>query len=90
MLHEHKQHGLEDCCQAILNNNVDYDLIILPDSSSNDYQYHELLGEHDTRCLVLDHHDVDEKIFSKYSCIINNQLSEQYPNKDLTGAGVTW
>ena len=90
MLHEHKQHGLEDCCQGILDSNIDYDLIILPDSSSNDFKYHELLGERGTRCLVLDHHEVDEKIFSDHACIINNQLSERYTNKDLTGAGVAW
>ena len=90
MLHEHKQHGLEDCCQEILDGNIDYDLIILPDSSSNDFKYHELLGERGTRCLVLDHHEIDEKIFSEHACIINNQLSERYPNKDLTGAGVAW
>ena len=90
MLHEHKQHGLEDCCQEILDSNIDYDLIILPDSSSNDYKYHELLGERGIRCLVLDHHEVDEKIFSEHACIINNQLSERYTNKDLTGAGVAW
>lgn len=90
LLHEHKQHGLEDCCQIILDGEVDYDLIILPDSSSNDFKYHELLGERGTRCLILDHHEVDEKIFSDYACIINNQLSERYTNKDLTGAGVAW
>ena len=90
MLHEHKQHGLEDCCQEILDSNIDYDLIILPDSSSNDYKYHELLGERGIRCLVLDHHEVDEKIFSEHACIINNQLSLEYFNKDLTGAGVAW
>lgn len=90
LLHEHKQHGLEDCCKMILDGEIDYDLIVLPDSSSNDFKYHELLGERGTRCLILDHHEVDEKIFSNYACIINNQLSERYTNKDLTGAGVAW
>lgn len=90
LLHEHKQHGLEDCCQMILDREFDYDLIVLPDSSSNDFKYHELLGERGTRCLILDHHEVDEKIFSDYACIINNQLSERYTNKELTGAGVAW
>lgn len=90
LLHEHKQHGLEDCCQMILDGEIGYDLIILPDSSSNDFKYHELLGERGTHCLILDHHEVDEKIFSNYACIINNQLSERYTNKDLTGAGVAW
>lgn len=89
LLHEHKQHGLEDCCQMILDD-VKYDLIILPDSSSNDYQYHEKLGVQGVRCLILDHHEVDDKKFSEYACIINNQLSEKYQNKDLTGAGVAW
>ena len=91
-LHEGKQHGLEDHIDLILNCDKHFDLIILPDSSSNDYNEHELLGtqEH-TRCLVLDHHEIDENTkLSKFACIINNQLSTRYDNKNLTGAGVTW
>ena len=90
-LHEHKQHGLEDHIANILNCETHYDLVILPDSSSNDYEYHEQLKEIGTKCLVLDHHDIeaDTKISSN-ACIINNQLSKNYPNKDLTGAGVAW
>ena len=43
------------------------------------------------RCLVLDHHEIDnDQPISEYACIINNQLSNDYPNKELTGAGVTW
>ena len=90
-LHEHKQHGLEDHITNILNCDTHYDLVILPDSSSNDYEYHEQLKEIGTKCLILDHHDIeaDTKI-SDNACIINNQLSKRYLNKDLTGAGVTW
>ena len=44
ILHEGKQHGLEDHMDFILNCNSTFDLIILPDSSSNDYEKHELLG----------------------------------------------
>ena len=91
ILHEHKQHGLEDHIEGLMDTNTHYDLIILPDSSSNDYDYHEKLKENGTRCLVLDHHEIEtgQKI-SDNACIINNQLSQDYPNKDLTGAGVTW
>ena len=91
VLHEHKQHGLSDIYESIINSDIHYDLIILPDSSSNDYIYHEELGKIGTICLVLDHHEIDpgQKI-SDYACIVNNQLSPDYPNKDLTGAGVTW
>ena len=88
LLHEHKQHGLQDHINSILESGESYDLIILPDSSSNDYIYHEELK---IPCLVLDHHEIDnDQPISKYACIINNQLSPNYSNKDLTGAGVAW
>jgi len=91
MLHEHKEHGLQDHTQTIIDSNEFYDLIILPDSSSNDYEYHEALKEHGMRCLVLDHHEIDDdQPISDNACIINNQLSPAYPNKELTGAGVAW
>ena len=91
IFHEHKQHGLQDHYEALLNDDTIYDLIILPDSSSNDYDYHEGIGARGTKFLVLDHHEIDDnQKISKYACIINNQLSSGYSNKDLTGAGVTW
>ena len=91
MLHEHKEHGLQDHTQTIIDSNEFYDLIILPDSSSNDYEYHEKLKELGMRCLVLDHHDIDDdQPISDNACIINNQLSPNYTNKELTGAGVAW
>lgn len=90
-LHEHKQHGLEDHIDAILNSDIHYDLIILPDSSTNDYEYHEQLSKIGTKCLVLDHHEAEYPLaISEDTVIINNQLSPNYPNKDLTGAGVAW
>ena len=45
LLHEGKQHGLEDHINSILESGEKYDLIILPDSSSNDIDYHEQLKE---------------------------------------------
>ena len=87
-IHEGKQHGLSDCIDIFLEK--DYDLIICPDSSSNDYEYHERLKENNTKILVLDHHLVNNKLFSDNAIIINNQLSDNYTNKDLTGAGVVF
>lgn len=85
-VHDSKQHGLSDCTEWILNmQNVG--LVICPDSSSNDYVYHEQLANNNIDVLVLDHHEA-EKI-SEYAVVINNQLSD-YPNKNLSGAGVTW
>ena len=91
ILHEHKAHGLQDHIDNIINSPIHYDLIILPDSSSNDYEYHEKLKSIGTKCLVLDHHEIDEdQLISDNAVIINNQLSSNYPNKDMTGAGVAW
>lgn len=85
-LHSGKQHGLSDCLDIAMN----YDLIICPDSSSNDFEAHKALKEAGKDIIILDHHDakIDPTIY-KEAIIINNQLSE-YPNKELSGAGVTW
>lgn len=34
IIHTHKQHGLEDCIDKIINSEVKYGLVICPDSSS--------------------------------------------------------
>ena len=88
-LHEGKQHGLEDHIDWILEHSEDINMVILPDSSSNDFKYHEQLREEGIPCLVLDHHITDNEISSN-AIIINNQLSHNYKNKELTGAGITW
>ena len=85
-LHDSKQHGLSDCIDWVMDV-PNLGLVILPDSSSNDYEYHKRLKQSNVGVIVLDHHDADA--ISEYAIIINNQLSD-YPNKDLSGAGVTW
>lgn len=87
LLHEGKQHGLEDHIEWILENKDKYDLIIEPDAGSNDYEYHKQII--DIPCLVLDHHILESEI-SPNAIIINNQSSINYKNKDLTGAGVAF
>jgi len=94
ILHKGKGHGLSDTIEDIYklydeNPNIKY--VILPDSSSNDYEYHERLYNDNIKCLILDHHIVEpDTQFSEGAVIINNQLSDEYINKDLCGAGVTW
>lgn len=89
ILHEGKQHGLQDHIKALTEDGESYGLIILPDSSSNDYVYHEKLKDLGTSVLVLDHHITDTEL-SENAVIINNQLSPNYKNKELTGAGVVY
>lgn len=84
-IHDGKEHGLSDVMEYILEK--DFELIILPDSSSNDYGYHKELAQQRRKLIVLDHHEAD--YISPFAIIINNQLSN-YPNKDFSGVGVTW
>jgi single-stranded-DNA-specific exonuclease len=64
------------------------DLIILPDSSSNDYEEHKILKDIGYDILVLDHHEADH--YSENAIVINNQLSKNYENKSLSGVGVAY
>ena len=89
-LHSGKGHGLSDTINDILNSDTHYDLIILPDSSTNDKEYHDKLKEYGAVCLILDHHLSESDDYSDNAIIINNQMSEEYANKNLSGAGVTW
>jgi single-stranded-DNA-specific exonuclease len=88
-LHEGKQHGLQDHIDKLMERDEAYDLIILPDSSSNDAHYHDMLEGINTPCLILDHHLTDVKL-SYNAIVVNNQLSPNYTNKELTGAGVVY
>lgn len=88
LIHEGKQHGLEDHIDSIMDG-TPYGLVILPDSSSNDVKYHEMLKDVHIPCLVLDHHIIDVDI-SDNAVVINNQSSPNYTNKELTGAGVVY
>lgn len=82
-----KAHGLEPLMKELTQNKI-YDLIVCPDSASNDYEYHKQLKDLGYDILILDHH-----IASKYSedaVVINNQLSDNYENKQLSGVGVVY
>lgn len=85
IFHEGKQHGLNDHIQSILKQH--YALVITPDSGSNDSTECTSLFKQGTKTIVLDHHLCD--VQNPNAIVINNQLSD-YPNKDLSGAGVVW
>lgn len=84
-VHEDKQHGLEDVMDYI--NSHDFQLVIAPDASSNDYDYHKELKAKGIDVIVLDHHLADK--VSDDAIVINNQLCD-YKNKELSGVGVVY
>lgn len=84
-LHTGKQHGLEEHWQEMVEEN--FDLIIIPDASSNDSEYAK---EFNCPILVIDHHQVEDEITAENLIVINNQLSPKYKNKYLSGASMCY
>ena len=85
IFHNGKQHGLNDKINDILKQN--YYLVIVPDAGSNDDKECLDLAIKGTFVIILDHHICD--IQNTSPALINNQLSN-YPNKDLSGAGIVY
>lgn len=98
LIHDNKEHGLSsemmDKIQLIANN---IDILIIPDAGSNDDDnLIKLVENYNFDIIVLDHHEVDSdkkdyiKINNSEIIIVNNQLSLNYPNKQLSGVGVVY
>lgn len=94
-IHEGKQHGLSDKVDWL--EEQDFNLIICPDSASFDKDEMERLIAKGMEILAEDHHSIslDEDgsihmLQNPHAVIINNQLSSNYPNKSLCGAGVVY
>ena len=95
-VHTHKQHGLDDKIDWI-EDECDCDLVVVPDAGSYDVEEHRRLHAAGIDCLVIDHHeqlydDSGNPVVSTESntVVINNQLSPDYANKSLCGAGVVY
>ncbi|MBZ9693255.1 DHH family phosphoesterase [Clostridium sp. M14] len=84
-IHTNKQHGLSE--DIIIED--DTNLVIMTDSSSNDFEQHKKLKDKGIDILIIDHHDCDDG-YSKNAVVINNQLSKNVINKNLSGAGVVY
>jgi single-stranded-DNA-specific exonuclease len=88
LIHEGKERGLQD--EKLLNQILEYprDLLIIPDSGTNDKEQVDLIYEKtDTQVIVLDHHDLVTPI--KKGVLINNQISDNMCQKNGSGCLVT-
>ena len=88
-IHDGKQHGLVDFINDFEWATKGINLIICPDSASNDYEQHQILKSYGIDVLILDHHEADGG-YSPDAVTINNQLSKNYPTKSLCGAAIVW
>ena len=66
----------------------DTKLLIIPDAGTNDAEQCKALKNNGIDILILDHHEMEEE--NKYAIIVNNQISKNYYNKELCGAGVVY
>lgn len=95
-IHDHKQHGLEDKIDWLIDEEQ-FDLVLCPDAASYDIDCHRRLKEIGTDCICLDHHTVPKDDDGNdilpnpdWAIVVNNQLSLDYKNKSLCGAGVVY
>lgn len=88
---ETKGHGLGELGTDVIIPD-DIKLLIIPDASTNDFKACRTLLDRGLDIIILDHHLADKEGIknSKQCIIVNNQMSENYPNKDLSGVGIVY
>jgi len=90
LLHEDKTHGLADTdVMRKLRDVIKPELLIIPDASGTQEQYDALVSL-GIDIVVFDHHEDMIKCNDKHVIVVNNQQSENYRNKQLSGVGVVW
>ncbi|MFP2985337.1 single-stranded-DNA-specific exonuclease RecJ [Bacillus velezensis] len=82
-IHESKEHGI-----FIDTIPDDVDLVLIPDAGSSQFEEHEHLKKSGVDVIVIDHHECERE--SEHAIVVNNQLSNEYSNKTLTGAGMAY
>lgn len=93
-----KMHGLKDELDRVPD---DIKLFIIADASTNDIDECNQLIDKGIDIIILDHHDEDYQeeseeeetysgVLSNKAIIVNNQLSPNYKNKSLSGAGIVY
>ena len=83
--HSGKQHGLSDILDKLT-----APLVIIPDAGSNDYEEHQILNDEGQTVVILDHHEAPYYNKNNSTITVNNQLSDNYGNKSLSGAGIVY
>ena len=81
-----KSHGLS-AHDYIIPNNIK--LLIVPDSSSNDIDDCKDLIDKGVSVIILDHHHKSDTRENP-AILVNNQVSDDYPNKEACGAHITY
>lgn len=88
LLHKGRQHGLTPSIMKQIKDDLP-DLLLIPDASTNDIKQHKELKDLGVDIIVKDHHVAE--VISQDAIIVSNDplISPDYPNRELTGAGIT-
>ena len=98
VFHEDKSHGLTDNIMEQLIGSK-YDLVIIPDSSSNDFDNQKKLLEDGKKIIILDHHETDNqeeiedmgKECPNSYALVNNVLDKNgHVNPHFVGVGMVY
>jgi single-stranded-DNA-specific exonuclease len=80
-----KSHGLSD-----IDVSHETNLIILVDAGTNDIKECKELKDRGIDVICIDHHISELKTENIFAIVVNNQISENYKNKQLSAAGLGW
>ncbi len=79
-----KSHGLSE--DVVVPDDISF--LIIPDAGTNDTEKCKELKNRNIDVLILDHHEKEDE--NPYAVIVNNQISQNYSNKALSGAGIVY
>lgn len=79
-----KEHGIKP--ELV---DFDFDLAIIPDAGSNQLEETQELSQR-MDILIIDHHIADIDVNSKRVIVVNNQMSPDFTNKNLSGSGMAY
>lgn len=93
LVHEGKFHGLTNSVMGNIQD-IDTDLLIIPDAASNDIDNLLTLSTANYNILVIDHHEIEDETYIdmiENVTVVNNQRSDNKEvSKWLTGVGMVY
>lgn len=90
-IHEDKSHGVKD---SFIEDDID--LVVVPDAGMNSLDEIIKIRDRGKKVIVLDHHPIPENMKKEdyfdieNVAFINDKISDEYPNKELSGVGITF
>lgn len=81
-VHSGKEHGVETEKVG------DAEVVVIPDAGSMQLDEQRALAAAGKTVIILDHHEVLDKVDDPKVILINNQSSDRFSNKAMSGAGV--